>query len=161
MSDTGAAGNLASQLSDARWKGAAKVLDFAKSGMAKLKDPETLKTILDGVIDYRRLSAISNKSQAVADALTVNGLKDGTPNVYTVLGNSVMRRVATTVAGLPSSLALQEVEAQARSLNSHFDLKDFATDKSRDKLIQRYLVTSASASGSSGGSSSYLLGLFS
>lgn len=159
MSDTTKTGNLASQLTDARWSSTAKMLDFANSGLKKLKDPKTLQSILDGVVDYRRLTAISDKSQAVADALTVQGLDNKTPNVYTVLGNSVMRRVATTVAGLPNTLALQEVESQARSLNRNFDLREFSTENNRDKLIQKYLVTSAAAN-STTSSSSYLLSLF-
>ncbi|MFC7610836.1 DUF1217 domain-containing protein [Teichococcus aestuarii] len=61
-----------------------------------------------------------------------------------MLGDKVMRRVATTVAGLPSELALQSVEAQARSLSARFDTEQLADPKKREKLIQRYLVTASS-----------------
>ncbi|MFC4170139.1 DUF1217 domain-containing protein [Teichococcus aestuarii] len=136
--------SLARQLPDARWAGAAEQLGFAKDGLAKLKDPEFRAVIADGLVEYKRLTAISDRSQVVADALVIQARPDTKPDIYTVLGDKVMRRVATTVAGLPSELALQSVEAQARSLSARFDTEQLADPKKREKLIQRYLVTASS-----------------
>jgi hypothetical protein len=144
-SDPSKADSLAKQLPDQRWSSAATQLDFAASGLKKLKDPAFRQVISDGLIEYRRLSAISEKSQVVADALSIQALPDTKPNIYTVLGDKVMRRVATTVASLPDELALQSVEAQARSLSARFDLDQFADPKKREKLIQRYLITASSS----------------
>jgi len=58
-----------------------------------------------------------------------------------------MRRVATTVTNLPQELALQSVEAQARTLGARFDPAQFADPKKRDALINRYLIVSSSALG--------------
>ncbi|MBP0447663.1 DUF1217 domain-containing protein [Roseomonas sp. SSH11] len=145
-SDPSKPNSLAKQLPDQRWSSAAAQLDFAASGLKKLKDPAFRQLISDGLVEYRRLSAISKKSQIVADALAIKALPDTKPNIYTVLGDKVMRRVATTVASLPDQLALQSIEAQARSLSARFDVDQFADPKKRDKLIQRYLVA-ASGSG--------------
>lgn len=133
--------SLANVLTDTRWKTAAKTLDFAASGLTKLKDSKTLDSIIDGMVDYRRLTAISEKSQAVSDALYISTLPDTVPDVYSVLGDAVMRRVATTLAGLPDELAVLPVESQAASLKARFDVSQFGDAKKRTALIQRYLVT--------------------
>lgn len=103
-------------------------------------------------------------TKAVADALYVRDLPQGkAPSLFAVLGDKVMRRVATTVAGLPKELALQTVEAQARTLGARFDPAQFADPRKRDTLINRYLAVSSAAQGGSqppGGINSSLLRLF-
>jgi hypothetical protein len=155
--------SLANRLPDQRWKAAAQRLDFAASGLAKLRDPAVMEALKDGIIQYRRITAISAQSQAVADALYVRDLPQGqTPSLFAVLGDKVMRRVATTVTNLPQELALQTVEAQARTLGARFDPAQFADPKKRDALINRYLIVSSSAQGGlqvPGGTGSPLLRL--
>lgn len=155
--------SLANRLPDQRWKAAAQRLDFAASGLAKVSDPAVMEALKDGIIQYRRISAISAQSQAVADALYVRDLPQGqTPSLFAVLGDKVMRRVATTVTNLPQELALQTVEAQARTLGARFDPAQFADPKKRDALINRYLIVSSSAQGGlqvPGGTGSPLLRL--
>jgi hypothetical protein len=123
-----------------------------------------MEAIKNGIVQYRRITAISAQSRAVADALYVRDLPQGqTPTLFAVLGDKVMRRVATTVTNLPQELALQSVEAQARTLGARFDPAQFADPKKRDALINRYLVVSSSAQAGSqvpGGTGSALLRLF-
>jgi hypothetical protein len=156
--------SLVNRLPDQRWKAAAQRLDFAASGLAKLRDPAVMQSLKDGIIQYRRITAISAQSQAVADALYIRDLPKGqTPSIFAVLGDKVMRRVATTVTNLPKELALQSVEAQARTLGARFDPAQFAEPKKRDALINRYLITSSSAQAGlqvPGGTGSPLLRLF-
>jgi hypothetical protein len=156
--------SLANRLPDQRWKAAAQRLDFAASGLAKVRDPAVMEAIKNGIVQYRRITAISAQSRAVADALYVRDLPQGqTPTLFAVLGDKVMRRVATTVANLPKELAMQGVEAQARTLGARFDPAQFADPKKRDALINRYLIVSSSAQGGlqvPGGIGSPLLRLF-
>jgi hypothetical protein len=156
--------SLANRLPDQRWKAAAERLDFARSGLAKIRDPAVMAALKDGMIQYRRITGISAQSQAVADALYVRDLPKGeAPTLFAVLGDRVMRRVATTVTNLPQELALQSVEAQARTLGARFDPAQFADPKKRDALINRYLIVSSSAQGGlqvPGGTGSPLLRLF-
>jgi hypothetical protein len=144
MSDPGKTGSLVNQLSDSRWKGAATTLQLAAKGLGNLRDPSVRAVLADGLVEYKRLSAIGGKSQAVADALSLHAMDAGaTPNVYTVLGSAALRRVVTTVAGLPKELAIQSVEAQARAVQARFRLEDLADPAKREKIIQRYLAMTA------------------
>lgn len=141
LSDPAKPDSLAARLPDSRWKTAAKRLGLATQGLAALRDPATMQQLRDGVLQYRRIAAISAKSQAVADAIYVRQLDAAAaPGIYGVLGDAVLRRVATTVAALPQQLAVQSVEAQARSLGGRFDVKQLADPQQREVLIQRYLV---------------------
>ena len=162
----------ANRMPDRRWKAAAERLDFAASGLAELRKPAVMEALKDGIIQYRRITAISAQSKAVADALYMRDLplekdkvtgKDKPPSLFAVLGDRVMRRVATTVANLPQELALQSVESQARTLGARFDPAQLLDPKKRDALINRYLIVSSSAQAGSqgpGGAGSPLLRLF-
>lgn len=156
--------SLANRLPDQRWKAAAQRLGFAANGLARIRDPEVMDALKDGIIQNRRITAISAQSQAVADALYIRDLPEGqAPTLFAVLGDKVMRRVATTVTNLPQELALQSVEAQARTLGARFDPAQFADPKKRDALISRYLILSSSAQAGlqvPGGTGSPLLRLF-
>ncbi len=155
--------SLANRLPDQRWKAAAQRLDFAARGLARIREPAVMEALKDGIIQNRRITAISAQSQAVADALYIRDLPQGqAPTLFAVLGDKVMRRVATTVTNLPQELALQTVEAQARTLGARFDPAQFADPKKRDALINRYLIVSSSAQGGlqvPGGTGSPLLRL--
>lgn len=141
LSDPADKKSLAATMPDARWKTAAEKLAFATTGLATLRGADLRKTIMDGLVDYKRLTGIEAKSQAVSDALYLRNMgTDKPPGVYDVLGNKVLRRIASTIAGLPKELALQEIEAQARTLNRGFKVEDLADPKKREKLIQRYLT---------------------
>lgn len=143
LSDPADPKSLAARLPDSRWKAAAEQLGLAKTGLATLRSAAVRETVGNGLVEYRRLTAIGNQSQAVADALYLRKLPDGdVPDIYEVLGNRVLRRVAQRIAGLPNELALQSVEAQARTLGGRIKLGDFADPAKREKLIQRYLLLS-------------------
>jgi hypothetical protein len=149
-SDPASSTSLAARLPDSRWKEAAKQLDFAGSGLATLRGDAMRKVIADGLVEYKRLSKIGEQSRAVADALYIRKMEAGkTPGVYDVLGNKVLRRVAQTIAGLPDQLALQSIEQQARTLGRGIKLEDFASEKKREALIQRYLLTAEDSQASS------------
>ncbi|WP_419898115.1 DUF1217 domain-containing protein [Roseomonas sp. USHLN139] len=135
-------GNLASQLTNPAWKTAAQDLDFAKSGLARLKDPKVLAEIKANYIEYKRVSEVAEQSTEVSDALHIRGMEDKTPGVYNVLGDRILRRVALTLAGLPEEIAYQSIESQARQVEKRIDLTEFSTAEGREKLINRYLIIS-------------------
>ncbi len=141
--------SLAARLPDSRWKAAAEQLGFHDKGLATLRSAAIRETIGNGVVEYRRLTAIGAQSQAVADALYLKRMPEGdAPGVYEVLGNKVLRRVAQRLAGLPDQLALQSVEAQARSLQGRIKLEDFGDPARRERMIQRYLTLAQEGTGS-------------
>jgi hypothetical protein len=142
LSDPSKTDSLASRLPDARWKATAKQLAFATKGLDVLRSKGMRETIAKGLVEYTRVNGIQKQSVAVSDALVVRNLPEGqTPNIYTVLGNGVLRRFVQTLAGLPNELAVQSVEAQARQVQKAVKLEDLANPAKREKLIQRYLMT--------------------
>src|SRR3712207_8592650 len=68
-------------------------------------------------------------------------------NVYTILGNPVLRRVITGALGLPAAIAVQPIESQARAITARMklsDLKDPAKVRSEEHTSElqsrQYLV---------------------
>ena len=159
LSDPTERSAVVNRLPDQRWKTAARRLDLANSGLRQLRDPAIMQELRDGVVQYRRITAISQKSQAVADAVYLRERVPAAPiGIYGVLGDQVLRRMATTVADVPKELAFQSVEAQARTLGARFDTRQLETTKGREALIQRYLVKATM--GEAGGGGSPILQLF-
>ena len=64
---------------------------------------------------------------------------------FDVLGDPVLRRVVTGALGLPQQLALQSVEAQARTLTSRLDVAKLQNPREVAKLAERYVVAAAGA----------------
>ena len=71
-----------------------------------------------------------------------------------------MREVVTVANAIPKEIAYQEEDAQVAAVEAKVDLAELKSDSNAvEKLVSRYLVLKDS--GTSSGSSSYLLNLFS
>ena len=57
-----------------------------------------------------------------------------------MLGDPIMRRVVTGALGLPTTIAIQSVETQARAVSSRLNLEKLQSPKEVQKLIERYLT---------------------
>lgn len=162
MSDPADAKSVASKLAvtDARWKGAAATLNLAKRGLDGLRDEKVQKSLLDAYTSYEWRVSKDQEANGISDALYFQQrVAKGTAlSAYEVLGDAVLRRVVTGALGLPQTIAIQEVETQARAITSRLDLSQLTDPKQAKKLAERYIM--AAAGGGSGGSGSSLLALF-
>lgn len=149
LSDPAKSDSLAARLGGI-WKSAAATLDLAKGGLAALKDPATVKLLTEGYLAYQYRTGLDTQGAGVSDALYFQEKAANLTDVYTVLGDPVLRRVVTGALGLPSSIAVQSVEAQARAVTARLKLDTLQKPAEVQKLISRYLVSQA---GSGGGAS--------
>ncbi|HEY8612044.1 MAG TPA: DUF1217 domain-containing protein [Roseomonas sp.] len=163
MSDTSDPKSVASKLAatDPRWKSAAATLSLAKRGLDGLRDATVQKTLTEGYTAYQWRVSKDAEATGISDALyfkqrMATGAK---VTAYEVLGDAVLRRVVTGALGLPQTIAIQEVETQARAITSRIDLAKLTDAKQATKLAERY-VMSAAGSGTATASGANLLALF-
>lgn len=133
---------LAARLGGA-WRSAAATLNLGKTGLDGLKDPATVKLLNEAYLSYQYRKGLDEQGAGVSDALYFKDKAAGVTDVYTLLGDPVMRRVVTGALGLPQGIAVQSVEAQARAISSRLDLEKLQKPGEVQKLIGRYLVSRA------------------
>lgn len=140
LADTKDTGSLPYRLSDTRWLAMAKTLNLAKNGIEGLRDPKLQATLLDGLKNARRMEQLDAQTPGVGDALVFIQKAAGAKNSIDVLGNAVLRRVVTGALNLPREIAVQSVAAQAKAVDTRFDIAKLQNPREVQKLAERYLT---------------------
>lgn len=143
LSDPDDAEGLAARLGPT-WKAATVTLGVHATGLAGLRDPAVVTRLTDAYLKFQYRSGLDDGQPGLSDALYfLESAKDAT-SIFDVLGNPVLRRVATGALGLPDQIAVQTVEAQGRALSARLDIADLQDPRALRKLAERYLVAAAS-----------------
>lgn len=137
---------LLAQLPDRRWKSVAETLNLAARGLDGLRDPALRERLAAGLRRAAWREELDQRAPGIADALAFEERAGRARSAYDVLGDPVMRKVVTTVLGLPPQLALQSVEAQARTLSARFDVAKLQDPKQAARMAERYLLAVGGAS---------------
>ncbi len=137
----------------ATWKAAATTLGVHGTGLAGLKDEALVETLTDAYVKYQYRSGLDDSQAGLSDALYFLDAAQGATDVYSLLGDAVMRRVVTGALGLPDEIAIQSVETQGRAVTSRLDLEDLQDGKKLRKLAERYLIAAANAAAEKAASS--------
>jgi len=145
---------------DSRFKNAATTLELKAKGLAGLTDAKVQQKLTDGYLQYQYQKGLDAQAPGMSDALYFLKNAANMKDIYSLLGNGVMRRVVTVALGLPPQLAIQPIESQARTVSSRLPLADLQNAKKVQLLAQRYLMTKADAAGSGGTGGSPFLSLF-
>ncbi len=143
LSDPTNAKSLASTLTDTRWKSAATTLNFAKNGLAALRNPKVLDTMANAYAEITWRKSLDAQTPGLSDALTFRASAATAKNVYDILGNATLRKVVTGALGIPQEIAFQPLDSQGRAISSKLDVTRLQDPKFVDKLAQRYLLAQA------------------
>ena len=148
LSDLSDPKSLANQLTDKRWKYAAETLQLATKGIAGLRDDAVQTSLADGLRRAQWNTNLENEQAGLGDAVLFRERAASVDNnIYAVLGDPILRRVVTGALGLPVSIAIQSVEAQARAVSSRLDIRKLENPKEVQRLAERYLLNRANESG--------------
>lgn len=147
ISDPADPKSLANRLGDRRWLSAAKTLDLSRRGLDALRDPKVQEVLEKGLARVTWRQGLNNETPGVSDALYFRERAGSVKTVYDILGDAVLRRVVTKALGLPDSLAVQTVEAQARAITSRLKLETLSDSRQVAKFAERYVITRAGEGG--------------
>jgi len=146
LSDPSQPDSLVSRLADRRLSAAAATLKFASQGLASVRDSEIVATLKRGWVRATQFERLRTRDPALVDALVFKEQANAAANsTYAVLGHPILRRVVTTVLGLPMELAVQSVEAQARAINQRLDVSRLSDPRFVQRFAERYLARAQGA----------------
>lgn len=140
LSDPDDAKSLVNKMAGARWKSVVKAFDFAKAGIAALKDPALQTKIADGYVEVGWRKGLEKTTPGLSDALDFRERAKTFKTAIDILGDPVARRVVTTALGIPQQIAFQELPAQERAVTNRLDLSRLQDQKFVDGMSQRYLL---------------------
>ncbi|WP_135468365.1 DUF1217 domain-containing protein [Crenalkalicoccus roseus] len=149
---------LLARLPDRRWKSVAETLNLAERGLEGLRDPKLHATLADGLRRMAWRQELDQRHPGIADAMAFQERAGTVRGPYDVLGDPVLRRVVTGALGLPPQLALQSVEAQARTLNGRFDVAKLQDPRQAARMAERYLLAAGASASPWGGGAAVLPG---
>ena len=140
LSDLADPKSLVNKMASARWSAVVKAFDFAKAGIAALKDPALQTRLADGYVEVTWRKGLEKTTAGLPDALDFRERAKTFKTAIAILGDPVMRRVVTTALGIPQQIAFQELGAQERAITSRLDLSRLQDQKFVDGMSQRYLL---------------------
>lgn len=143
LSDISDSDSLANRLGDTRWKSVAQTYDFARQGLARLREPQVMATLENAYAEVTWRRELDAATPGLSDALTFREQAGKATSALAILGDPVLRRVVTTTLGLPLQIAFQSVEAQETAITSRLDISMLADAKFVAKFVDRYLITRA------------------
>ncbi len=155
--------NIAARLNKPQLKSAVGFLGL-NNGIAKLKNPETVKELVDAYVSTQHERSLTQGNGNVSRARYFKqNIAAAADDPFKILGDRFLRDVITKTLGLPERIAVQPVETQARAISSRVDLAKFKDPEFTDKFIRRYLTivdqeTAASGGNAAGASALALFG---
>lgn len=117
---------LSAKLADSRFAAMAKELRLDK-GLDSLKSNTFLTKLDSKYIQSEFEQALGRQDPALRQAAYfARNAASKTTNIYSILGDKIVRDVVTNTLNIPAQLAIQPVETQARAITARLDIKQFA-----------------------------------
>ncbi len=147
LSDPADPKSLVNRLPDKRWKAAAEALRLDERRLDALRDPEVQGRLAEGLRRAKWREELEASQPGLGDALLFRDkAASGAEGAFAVLGDPILRRVVSAAVGLPTSIAVQSVETQARALESRLKLEKLRDPREVQRLAERYLISRAGES---------------
>lgn len=137
--------SLANNLTDGRWKSAAKTYDFARQGLAIIQQPEVIAKLRDAYAEVKWRQSLNERTPGLSNALTFRAEASKATSVLQILGDPVLREVVTTALSIPKQIAFQNLNAQEKAISTRLDVTKLQDPKFVEKFVQRYLLAAGNA----------------
>lgn len=141
MSDASVSNSLVNRLGNSSLLNAAKAFNFAKKGLAALKDPKVVAAIANGYTEVLWRQSLNSATPGLANALTFLGQAKSITSVDQILGDPTNRAVVLTALGIPQQVAFQSLNAQEQAVSSRIKIADFQKTAFVTSLTDQYLLT--------------------
>lgn len=142
--------SLANTLSDKRWKPVATTYNFAAAGLAVLKNPAVLNTLVNSYAEIAWRKSLDTATPGLSNALTFRAKAAGIKSVDQILGDSTLRTVVTTALNIPQEIAFQGLPAQEKAISTRLDITRLADPKFVESFTQSYLIAAGNAASGTG-----------
>lgn len=117
---------LSAKLADSRFAAMAKDLRLDK-GLDGLKTSAFMSKLEGKYIQSEFEQALGRQDPALRQAAYfARNASSKTTNIYSILGDKIVRDVVTSTLNIPAQLAIQPIETQARAITARLDISKFA-----------------------------------
>jgi hypothetical protein len=151
LSDPSDPDSLANKLTDTNLRNTTSTFNFAKNGLAALRDPKVIATLSNGYAEVMWRRSLDQATPGLSNALAFLSQASSIKSVDEILGDPVNRTVVLTALGIPQQIAFQELRAQEQAVASRVDISKFRDPKYVTGLTDQYLLTMQQQSRSSSG----------
>jgi hypothetical protein len=141
MSDPAVSTSLVNRLGDPALLNAAKTLNFAKNGLAALKNPKVATAIADGYTEVMWRKSLDSATPGLANALTFMAQARSIDSIDAILGDRTNRTVVLTALGIPPQIAFQSLTTQEQAVAARVKIEDFQKPAFVTGLTDQYLLT--------------------
>jgi hypothetical protein len=159
LSDPTKANSLVNQMSDSSLLSTVQTYNFAKNGLAELKNPKVISALTNAYAEVEWRQGLNQATPGLANALTFLSQASSITSADDVLSNYTSFEVVTTALGIPQSIVFQNQEAQENAISSRLDFSKLQNRNYVTSLTDQYLLTMQSNKQSSASSGSSLAGL--
>lgn len=151
--------SLVNQLDDSTLLSAVQTYDFAKNGLAELKNPQVVSTLTNAYAEVEWRQSLDQATPGLSNALDFLSQASSIKSVNDILDNYTNFEVVTTALGIPQDIVNQDSTAQQQAIASKVDLKDFQNPNYVTSLTDQYLLTMQENNQSSSSDSTSLTAL--
>lgn len=146
LSDPSDSKSLANQLSNTSWLSAAKLYDFAKSGLSIIKQASVQDAITSGYAEVQWRQSLDAATPGLSYALDFRERASAIGSVDQILGDQTFRNVVLTTLGIPEQIAFQPLQAQEKAVADRIDISKFKSPSFVEQFARRYLIQQQSSS---------------
>jgi hypothetical protein len=140
LSDPADKKSLVNQLGSSTWLATVKTYDFAKNGLAELKNPKVQSALANGYAEVMWRQSLDKATPGLSNALAFINQAKSVKTVDDILGDPVNRAVVTTALGIPQQIAFQNLTAQEHAVSTRLDVKKLQDPKFVTSLTDQYLL---------------------
>jgi hypothetical protein len=141
MSDPSDPKSLVNKFGNALWLNTVLNYNFAKNGLAKLQDPQTVTSLTDAYAEMRWRTSLDQSTPGLSNAMTFLSQASSIKSVKDVLNNFVNFVVVTTALGIPTAIINQGTSAQTAAIKTRLDVSRLQDRNFVTSLTDRYLLT--------------------
>ena len=149
MSDPTDPKSVVNQLSDSTLLATVQTYDFAKNGLAELKNPQILSALTNGYAEVTWRQSLDAATPGLSNALDFLSQASSIKSFGDILSNPSNFYVITGALGIPPDIVFQSEAAQQTAINSRVDYAKFQDPKYVTSLTDQYLITQRENSQSS------------
>jgi len=159
LSDPSDTSSLVNKLGDSSLLSTVQTYDFAKNGLAELKNPQVLSTLTNAYAEIEWRQSLDQATPGLSNALTFLSQASSITKASDVVDNQTNFDVITTALGIPQQVVNQPVEAVNRAIDAKLDYAKLKDPNYVTSLTDQYLLTLQQQSASSSSDSDSLASL--
>ena len=141
MSDPSDTHSLVNKFGNAEWMNTVLTYNFAKKGLAELKDPQTVSSLTNAYAEMKWRTSLDKSTPGLSNALTFLSQASSIKSAGDILDNFVNFEVVTTALGIPTAIVNQDTSAQTTAINTRLDVSKLQDRNFVTSLTDQYLLT--------------------